>query len=155
MCRRERYVRGPSASRLRRSQQKVGGCRLNRLMVELTSCRRVSRYRLKDDQFLCRNLRGLLERGVQKVMDPTEPKGPIDLSAPPLAIETMLGYTGAVGTALWYELSRDRGKVGRKRPRDISFSLTFSSVGLFNGQGDKRRKPVSKALEDRCRPPGG
>ena len=57
----------------------------------------------------------LLEHGVQKAMDPEEPKGPVDPSAPPLAIETMLGYTGAVGTTLWYELSRDRGKV-RSRP---------------------------------------
>ena len=88
-------------------------------MIQLTSCRRVSRYRLKDNQFVCHNLRGLLERGVQKAMDPVEPKGPVNPSTPPLAIETMLGYTGAVGTALWYELSRDRGKVGRKRPRII------------------------------------
>jgi hypothetical protein len=72
---------------------------------------RVSRYRLKDDQFVSRNLRGLLERGVQKIIDPEEPRGPVDPSTPPLAIETMLGYTGAVGTALWHELSRDRGKV--------------------------------------------
>ena len=85
---------------------------------------RVSCYRLKDDQFVSRNLRGLLERGVQKAMDPEEPKGPVDPSAPPLAIETMLGYTGAVGTALWYELSRDHGKVGRECPRDNPF-LTF------------------------------
>ena len=70
---------------------------------------------------MCRNLRGLLERGVQKAMDPEEPKGPVDPSAPLLAIETMLGYTGAVGTALWYELSRDRGKVGREHPKDNSF----------------------------------
>jgi hypothetical protein len=81
----------------------------------LTSCRRVSRHRLKDDQFISRNLRGLLERGVQKTMDPVEPRSTTDLSAPPLAVETMLGYTGAVGTALWYELSRDCGKV-RSRP---------------------------------------
>ena len=60
---------------------------------------------------MSRNLRGLLEQGVQKAMDPEEPKGPIDPSMPPLAIETMLGYTRAVGTALWFELSRDRGKV--------------------------------------------
>jgi hypothetical protein len=93
----------------------VGGCRLNRLMIQLTSRRRVSRHRLKDDQFVSRNLRGLLERGVQKTMDPVEPRGTVDPSAPLLAVETMLGYTGAVGTALWYELSRDRGKV-RSRP---------------------------------------
>jgi hypothetical protein len=71
-----------------------------------------------------RNLRGLLERGVQKTMDPEEPRGSTDPSAPPIAIETMLGYAGSVGTALWHELSRDRGKVGRKRPRQIPF-LTF------------------------------
>jgi hypothetical protein len=93
----------------------VGGCRLNLLMIQLTSCRRVSRHRLKDDQFVSRNLRGLLERGVQKTMDPEEPRGSTDPSTPPIAIETMLGYTGSVGTALWHELSRDRGKV-RSRP---------------------------------------
>ena len=60
---------------------------------------------------MSRNLQGLLERGVQKSMDAAEPKGPVDPSTPPLTIETMLGYTGAVGTALWFELSRDRGKV--------------------------------------------
>jgi hypothetical protein len=76
---------------------------------------RVSRYRLKDDQFVSHNLRGLLERGVQKTIDLEEPRGPVDPSTLPLAIETMLGYTGAVGTALWFELSRDRGKV-RSRP---------------------------------------
>ena len=77
----------------------------------LTLLHRVSHYRLKDDQFVSCNLRGLLERGVQKAMDPEEPKGPINPSTPPLAIETMLGYTGAMGTTLWFELSRDRGKV--------------------------------------------
>ena len=104
----------------------MGGCWLNRLVIQLTSCCRVSRYCLKDDQFVCRNLRGLLERGIQKAMDPEEPKGPVDPSAPPLAIETMLGYTGAVGTALWYELSRDRGKV-RSRPEEMIKSLTTCS----------------------------
>jgi hypothetical protein len=89
----------------------VGGCWLNPLMIQLTSRRRISRHRLKDDQFVSRNLQGLLERGVQKTMDPDEPRGSTDPSAPPIAIETMLGYAGSVGTALWYELSRDRGKV--------------------------------------------
>ena len=76
-----------------------------------TLLHRVSRYRLKDDQFVSRNLRGLFERGVQKATDPEEPKGPVDPSALPLAIETMLGYTRAVGTTLWFKLSWDRGKV--------------------------------------------
>jgi hypothetical protein len=84
---------------------------LDILLVLSNVSSRVSRYRLKDDQFVSRNLRGLLDRGVQKTIDPEEPRGPVDPSAPPLAIETMLGYTGAVGTALWFELSRDRGKV--------------------------------------------
>jgi hypothetical protein len=52
----------------------------------LTSRRRVSRHRLKDDQFVSHNLRGLLERGVQKTMDPVEPRSTVDPSAPPLAI---------------------------------------------------------------------
>jgi hypothetical protein len=43
-------------------------------------------------------------------MDVDEPKGPIDPSAL-LAIETMLGYTGFIRTALWYEVGRDQGKV--------------------------------------------
>jgi hypothetical protein len=58
----------------------VGGCRLNRLMIQLTSRRRVSRHRLKGDQFVSRNLRGLLERGVQKTMDPEEPRGRLILA---------------------------------------------------------------------------
>jgi hypothetical protein len=40
-------------------------------------------------------------------MDVDEPKGLIDSTAPPLAIETMLGYAGAVGTALWYEIGHN------------------------------------------------
>ena len=56
-------------------------------------------------------MRGLLERGVQKGLDLEEPKGLVNPSAPSLAIETMMGYAGAVGTALWFELSWDRGKV--------------------------------------------
>jgi hypothetical protein len=86
---------------------------------------RVSQYCLRDDQLISQNLRSLLERGVQKSMDAEEPKGPVDPSAPPLAIETMLGYTGSVGTALWYEIGRDCGKVGQKRPRIVPFLMFF------------------------------
>jgi hypothetical protein len=56
-------------------------------------------------------------------MDPGEPRGPVDPSAPPLAIEAMMGYTGSVGTTLWYEIGKDRGKVGRKRPRIFPFLI--------------------------------
>ena len=73
---------------------------------------RVSHYRLRDNQFVSWNLRGLLEHGVQKSMDAEEPKGPVNPSTPLLAIETMLGYARSVGTALWYEIGRDHGKVG-------------------------------------------
>jgi hypothetical protein len=97
---------------------------LDILLVLSNVSSRVSRYRLRDDQFVSRNLRGLLEHGVQKSMDAEEPRGPVDPSALPLAIETMLGYTGSVGTALWYEIGRDCGKVGQKRPGIIPF-LTF------------------------------
>jgi hypothetical protein len=97
---------------------------LNILLVLSNVSSRVSRYRLRDDQFVSRNLRGLLEHGVQKSMDTEEPRGLVDPSTPPLAIETMLGYAGSIGTALWYEIGRDRGKVGRKCPRMIPF-LTF------------------------------
>jgi hypothetical protein len=43
---------------------------------------------------------------------------PVDLSAPPLAIETMSGYARSIGTALWYKLGRDRGKVGGQESLD-------------------------------------
>jgi hypothetical protein len=48
-------------------------------------------------------------------MDMDEPKGPIDPSASPLTIKTMLGYAGSIGTALWYEVGRDCGKVWGSR----------------------------------------
>jgi hypothetical protein len=43
-------------------------------------------------------------------MDAEEPRL-VEVSALPLAIETMLGYAGSIGTALWYELGRDCGQV--------------------------------------------
>jgi hypothetical protein len=53
-------------------------------------------------------------------MDVDEPKGLVNPSTPPLAIETMLGYAGSVGTALWYKIGRDCGKVGRESSWDMS-----------------------------------
>ena len=58
-------------------------------------------------------------------MDVEEPKGPVDPSALPLAIETMLGYTRAMGTTLWFELSRDHGKVVRSHPWNDPFPDDF------------------------------
>jgi hypothetical protein len=75
------------------------------------SSSRASCHCLRDDTSVSRNLRGLLERGVQKSMDLDKPKGPVDPSALPLAIEAMLGYTGSIRTAFWYKVGRDCGKV--------------------------------------------
>jgi hypothetical protein len=65
--------------------------------------------------FISRNLRGLLECEVQKSMDVDEPRGLVNPSALPLAIKTMLGYAGSIGTALWCEINRDHRKLCRSR----------------------------------------
>jgi hypothetical protein len=93
------------------ANKRWGGVGRNVCYFTNSSRFRVSQHRLRDDSFISRNLRGLLERGVQKSMDAGEPKGLVDPSAPPLAIEAMLGYTGSVRTALWYKIGKDRGKV--------------------------------------------
>jgi hypothetical protein len=80
---------------------------------------------LTDDSFVPKNLRGLLEQGVQKSMDLDEPKGLVDPSAPLLAIETMLGYTRSIGTTLWYEVGRDCGKVWVEKHPGMIYVLTF------------------------------
>jgi hypothetical protein len=67
-------------------------------------------------------------------MDADEPKGLVNPSAPPLAIETMLGYTGSVGTALWYEIGKDRGKVCRQCHGSIC-DLTIVTLGVTGGRG--------------------
>jgi hypothetical protein len=87
-----------------------------RCLISLTPFPRASCNCLRDDVFVSRNLRGLLEHGIQKSMDKDEPKGPVDPSTLPLAIETMMDYTGSVGTALWYEIRRDHGKVRGQDP---------------------------------------
>jgi hypothetical protein len=77
--------------------------------------------------FVFRNLRGLLKHGIKKSMDKEEPKGPVNPSALPLAIETMLGYTGSMGTTLWYKIGRDCGKVGGQGPLyDLCTESCFS-----------------------------
>jgi hypothetical protein len=83
-------------------------------------------YHLRDDTFIPKNLRGLLECGVQKSMDLEEPTGLVDPSAPLLAIETMLGYARSIGTALWYEARRDHGEVQSERSmNNLCSDLSF------------------------------
>jgi hypothetical protein len=98
-------------------------------VIHLIISFRVFRHHLRDDSFISRNLRGLLERGVQKSMDAGEPKGLVDPSTLPLAIETMLGYTGSIGTALWYEIGKDHGKVCRQCHGSI-YDLTIVTLGF-------------------------
>jgi hypothetical protein len=61
---------------------------LDILLVLSNVTSRVSRYHVRDDQFISQNLRGLLERGVQKMIDQGEPRGPVNPSASLLAIDT-------------------------------------------------------------------
>ena len=98
----------------------------------LTRCHRVSCYRLRDDQFVSRNLQGLLERGVQKSMDMEEPKGPVDPSVPPLAIETMLGTPGLWGLPFGLNY---QGIVERwcEAVLGMIIFLMTSCIGIFNG----------------------
>jgi hypothetical protein len=49
------------------------------------------------------NLRGLLERGVQEVMDKEEVFDE--------TLEVTVGYAGSIGTSLWSEIKEDRAKV--------------------------------------------
>jgi hypothetical protein len=69
-------------------------------------------------------------------MDLDEPRGPVDPSAPPLAIETMLGYARFIRTALWYEVGRDRGKVCQECHRSF-LSLTLLFQVIFDESGDR------------------
>jgi hypothetical protein len=76
-------------------------------MNRIQANKRVSRRRLARDINVPQNLQGLLERGVQVDIDREEK---MDEAQFPM-VEAMLGYTGSVGTALWYEIEEDRSKV--------------------------------------------
>jgi hypothetical protein len=65
--------------------------------------KRISRHRLLADTAIKGNLHGLLERGVQELMDKEEV---FDKT-----LEVAVGYAGSVGTSLWSEIMEDRGKV--------------------------------------------
>jgi hypothetical protein len=82
--------------------------------------------------FISRNLRGILEHGVQKSMDVDEPRGPVNPSALLLAIKTMLGYAGSIGTTLWCEINCDHRKVGKSR---FVLELCCSDRSLSVGVG--------------------
>jgi hypothetical protein len=65
--------------------------------------KRISRHRLLVDPVVKGNLRGLLERGVQELMDKEEVFDKM--------LEVAVGYAGSVGTALWSEIREDWDKV--------------------------------------------
>jgi hypothetical protein len=65
--------------------------------------KRISRHRLLVDLFIKGNLRGLLERGVQELMDREEV---FDEN-----LEVAVGYAGSIGTSLWSEIKVNRHKV--------------------------------------------
>jgi hypothetical protein len=66
--------------------------------------KRISCHRLLTDSFVSRNLRGLLERGIQESMDREECHDKL--------VEVAIGYAGSVGTSLWSEIREDRALVG-------------------------------------------
>ena len=65
--------------------------------------KRISHHRLLLDHTIKGNLRGLLERGVQELMDREEVFDE--------TLEVAVGYAGSVGTSLWSEIKEDRAKV--------------------------------------------
>jgi hypothetical protein len=64
--------------------------------------KRISHHRLLADSAIKGNLHGLLERGLQEVMD----KEVFDKT-----LEVAIGYAGSIGTSLWSEIKEDRAKV--------------------------------------------
>jgi hypothetical protein len=62
--------------------------------------KRISRHRLLTNSSVNRNLRGLLERGIQELMDKEEV---FDVT-----LEVAIGYAGSIGTSLWSEIRNDR-----------------------------------------------
>ena len=65
--------------------------------------KRISCHCLLIDHQVKGNLRGLLERGVQKSLDREEEFDP--------SLEVAIGYAGSVGTSLWSEIREDHAKV--------------------------------------------
>jgi hypothetical protein len=90
--------------------------------------KRVSCRRLARDINIPQNLRGLLERGVQVDVDREENMAGTQAET----MEAMLGYTGSVGTVLWYEIEEDRSKV-RLDLDGLLRSLTNFIPGIHSG----------------------
>jgi hypothetical protein len=65
--------------------------------------KRISCHCLLVDIAIKGNLQGLLERGVQELMDKEELFDE--------TLEVAIGYAGSVGTSLWSEMMEDRHKV--------------------------------------------
>jgi hypothetical protein len=66
--------------------------------------KRISHHRLLVDPSVKGNLQGLLERGVQELMDKEEVFNE--------TLEVAISYTGSVGTSLWSEIKESRAEVG-------------------------------------------
>ena len=75
----------------------------NLLLCRVMANKRISRHRLLTDHSIKGNLQGLLERGVQELMDREEVFDE--------TLEVAVGYAGSVGTSLWSEIKEDRTKV--------------------------------------------
>jgi hypothetical protein len=93
------------------------------LFTRIQANKHVSRRRLARDINVPQNLRGLLERGVQVDLDREENITGVQAET----MEAVLGYTGSVGTALWYKIEEDRSKVRCRLGRSLFYhGLTTS-----------------------------
>ena len=75
----------------------------NLLLCRVMANKRISCHHLLMDHSIKGNLCGLLERGVQELMDREEVSDE--------TLEAAAGYAGSIGTSLWSEIKEDRTKV--------------------------------------------
>ena len=71
----------------------------NLLLHRVMANKRISRHRLLMDHSIKGNLCGLLERGVQELMDREEVFDE--------TLEVAVGYAGSIRTSLWLEIKED------------------------------------------------
>jgi hypothetical protein len=76
---------------------------LTNTFFRIQSNKQISRHRLAWDHNVPQNLRGLLEHGVQESLDRDKKvEGPDNV-----LLEGVIGYTGSIGTTLWYKIEED------------------------------------------------